>query len=140
MIFLLLLAQLVHPSAEWADSPVRHLHCPAGYVINHHAGITDKICRPFSPADRAYQFNSDTQELIYWGQVETIPASGKLRINYSPEFVTQPGCEVIDKTDEATNHVSFSDASKAGVTIHGTPGHKLHLNCRGIIEREKETQ
>lgn len=134
-----LFAQLVaapsaSPKATWEDAPVRHLHCPSGWVINHHDGTTDSICRPFSPADRAFQYNGDSQELVYWGQVETIPESGALRIHYAKEFVGQPGCEVIDKSD-SENKVSFSAISKSGFTVHGKAGHKLHLNCRGILPR-----
>lgn len=117
-------------SASWTETPVPHWTCPAGFYLDRES------VRCFHVPARAnvIQYDPNLQEEIHWGWVKIVPDSGVLRIGYPPEMI-RPGCEVIDKTDEATNRMRFSDESKSGFTIHAKPRHKLHLNCKGVITR-----
>jgi hypothetical protein len=137
MVILFLLAQLAlppHTQPKWIETPVPHWHCDAGMVYSFEA----KVCRPFSPADRRDGYDAQSHELVRWGWVKIVPANGTLRIEFPPELTGQPGCEVIDKSD-SENTMRFSAIRKDGFTIQAKPGHKLHLNCRGILPRASES-
>lgn len=143
MIILILLAQLAatahgaFPIPQWTAKPVPHWSCPAGWYIPYQ--MNPPLCAKANAfMGRTMGYDPEREEQISWGWVKTVPPSGKLRIEYAADFVRQPGCDVTDKTDEATNRVRFSEESKAGVTLHAAPGHKLHLNCHGVIQRPVE--
>lgn len=138
MLTFVLLAQLaaiqLAPNPVLVKEPVEHWSCPAGFYVEK----AERSCVKVSPMYvRLFGLNPAEQEFASWGWVKVVPASGVLRVEYAAGLV-RPGCEVIDKTDEATNWVRFSEENKTGFTIHGKPGHKLHLNCHAIMQRPVE--
>lgn len=138
---LVLLAQLAAiktlPTPAWKTFPVDHWTCPDGFYAD---SLPEPTCRPYTPLLRKMSGAGAGQERIHWGQVEMMPKSGHLRIVFWPGFIGQPGCRVDDKTDEKMNQVWFSDVSKEGFTMKAPPGHKLHLNCQGVMKLEDERE
>jgi hypothetical protein len=133
MITLLLFAQLINQVIPvWKDTPIPHWHCPSGYVLMVPHPVP--LCRPFAPVDKLYGFDGSKQEFVRWGEVKIVPPSGKLRVYFRTELTGQPGCEVIDKSD-SENSTHFGPVTKEGFMIYSKPGHKLHLNCTGILPR-----
>ena len=123
MIIFLLFAQLI-------ATPVPHWHCEKGFVQNY----PQRVCRPFSPADKTWGFDADRQELMFWQQVEVVPQNGELVITFPPEFIKQPGCEITDKTEEKAGMV-FVEISKERLVIKASPVHYIQFDCRGIVAR-----
>jgi hypothetical protein len=138
MILLILLAQLAAvktmPQPVWAETPVPHWSCPSGWRVEKARAdapiVVEPSCVRLGPTTaQLYGFNPSTEELITWEWVKTVPASGKLRVDYPAEFLRMPGCLIPEPID------GFSDESKSGFTLHAKPGRKLHLNCRGVVAR-----
>ena len=133
-IAIIVLAQLTTsptpPSPKWVETVIPHWSCPPDWDFNHET----VACYKRSARVVFAAHDPKTQEEVYWGWSKIVPSNGVLKISYPPEFLGRPGCSVVDKTDEHTP-LCFTDESKEGFTIHTAPGHKLYLNCRGVIAR-----
>lgn len=138
LLVAILFAQLAAakvPSPTWVESPIPHWTCPKGFIARNDS---TPFCAQLGPIEMSIlRLDPQGFEAITWGWVKVLPPSGTLRIDYPQGFTKIPGCLVEDKTEEH-GIVRVSEVSKRGITLHGKAGHKVHLNCGGVLAREPE--